>query len=159
MTFEIPRPMKVELKRWNDGRGISVEDWIGCEGNFDLALGYSTIFWPTFELVGQYILTEGWTAEAVESFENQPDSTPQSIEWLINHLHIIDIQCDGKVGATIEHVLRLGTVLKEIYEAKLLWQFPDRPCEVVFYVPDDSDNLDEYQVSFWQKKWDNAKTP
>ena len=159
MPVEIPKAMHSELSRWNHGRGISLEDWIGCVGNVDLAVGYSTVFWPKFEIVGKYVLTEGWTAEAVEGFENGPNSTPQSVEWVLNHLHIIDIHCDNGVPATIEHLVRLGTVLKEIYEAKLSWQFPDRPCEVEFHIPDDPDDLVEYQISFWQKKWSDATVP
>ena len=46
----------------------------------------------------------------------------------------------------------LGQVLKEIWEVKLRWQFPDRPCVVEFYEPEDRTNLIEFQLSFWQKK-------
>ena len=158
MPIEVPNSMKPDLGRWNEGKGISVEDWIGCVGNIDLAVGYSTVFWPNFELVGVYILTEGWTKESLESFEKQPNSTPQGIEWVMNHLHMIDIHCDNEVLATKDHLLRMGSVLKEIYEAKLLWQFPDRACEVEFFIPHDPDDLREYQISFWQKKWANIST-
>lgn len=153
VPIKVPEAMKPELQRWNSGAGISVEDWIGFVGNADLAVGYSTVFWPVFEPYKGYILTEGWTPETVEGFERQPDSTPEGVEWVLNHRHMIDIHADHDVDPTVEHLVRLGTVLKEIYEAKLAWQFPDRPCEVEFYVPDDPDDLVEYQVSFWQKKW------
>ena len=129
-----------------------------CVGNVDLAVGYSTVFWPVFEIYKDYILTEGWTPETVEGFEKQRNSTPQGVEWVLNHVHMIDIHADRSVEPTIEHLTRLGTVLKEIYEAKLAWQFPDRPCEVEFIVPDDPDDLVEYQVSFWQKKWLETET-
>jgi hypothetical protein len=46
----------------------------------------------------------------------------------------------------------LGKVLKEIWETKLHWQFPDRPCEFEFYEPEDRTNLVEFQLTFWQKK-------
>jgi len=36
--------MKEELSAWNDGDGVDVESWISCEGNFKLAVGYSTVF-------------------------------------------------------------------------------------------------------------------
>ena len=108
MPIQIPKSMQTELNRWNDGRGISIEEWIGSVGNVDLALGYSTIFWPKFELVGQYILTEGWKAETVSGFEKQPKHTPQGLEWIMNHLHIVDLHCNNEVVATVEHVVRLG---------------------------------------------------
>lgn len=46
--------------------------------------------------------------------------------------------------------LLLGNILKEIYQAKLQWQFPDKLCTVEFFIPDDPENLMEYQISFWQ---------
>ena len=33
-----------ELPTWNNGAGISVEAWVGCSGNFELAIGYSRLF-------------------------------------------------------------------------------------------------------------------
>jgi len=40
-----------ELKDWNNGKGIDPESWVGCEGNFRLAIAYSLIFWPEFNEV------------------------------------------------------------------------------------------------------------
>ena len=57
--------MKAELGQWNNGNGITLDQWDGCIGNLNLAIGYSTIFWPKFEAVGKYILTEGWKPEAI----------------------------------------------------------------------------------------------
>lgn len=34
----------LELPRWNNGDGIDAESWIGCVGNYELAIGYSLIF-------------------------------------------------------------------------------------------------------------------
>ena len=52
----------------------------------------------------------------------------------------------------------LGKKLKDIYEAKLRWEFPDEPCRVELYVPDEPDDLDEYQLSFWQVSHENDGT-
>ena len=57
--FPIPEHLQEELGRWNNGGGISIEGWIGCVGNFDLALGYCSVFWPRFEVFGDYLLTSG----------------------------------------------------------------------------------------------------
>ena len=43
-----------------------------------------------------------------------------------------------------------GAALKEIYEAKLKWQFPDRPCKVGLYIPDEPTALEAYELTFWQ---------
>lgn len=69
----------------------------------------------------------------------------------MNHLHIADIQHYGCADLTKDKVLRLGATLKEIYEAKLHWQFPDRLCRVSFFVPEDDSDLIEYELTFWQK--------
>ena len=37
-----------ELPSWNNGRGIKAYTWIGCIGNYEHAIGYSTFFWPDF---------------------------------------------------------------------------------------------------------------
>lgn len=70
----------------------------------------------------------------------------------MNHLHIADIHHYGCEDLTRDKVMILGNILKEIYSAKLAWQFPDKPCFVEFYPPDDENDLTGYQISFWQKK-------
>ena len=88
------------------------------------------------------------------AFENQKGSTPKSVEAVLNHLHIEDIQHLGCEDISADKLLALGNVLKEIYQAKLSWQFPDRPCIVEFYVPDDKDNFIDYQITFWQRAFE-----
>ena len=147
----IPESMKDELGAWNGGKGIDLESWVGCEGNFRLAVGYSTLFWPKFEAVGKYILVAGCPPEQIISFERQEGSTPQSVEAVLNHVHIDSIQHLGCEDISSDKLIWLGNILKEIYQAKLAWQFPDRPCTVEFYVPDDAEDYSEYQITFWQQ--------
>lgn len=144
--------MLPELAEWNNGEGISLESWIGCSGNFRLAIGYTTVFWPRFMLFEDYILREGVRPESVRGFEAQQKGDKRAVEALLNHLHIADIQYYGCEDITEERVVFLGRILKEIYAAKLAWQFPDRPCEVSFYEPVDRADLRSYQLSFWQKR-------
>ncbi len=70
----------------------------------------------------------------------------------MNHLHIADIQHYGCEDISKDKIILLGNVLKEIYEAKLKWQFPDRPCIVEFYIPQDDEDLRDCQISFWQAR-------
>jgi hypothetical protein len=149
--MEIPESMKSELAAWNNGAGISIESWVGCTGSFSLAAGYSSVFWPKFIMFDEYILREGFSEDSLRGFEQQKGINRKSVEWHMNHLHIADIQYYGCKDASKDKLLLLGNLLKEIYEAKLLWQFPDNPCSVEFYQPDDEDDLMEYQISFWQK--------
>jgi hypothetical protein len=148
--MDTPESMKAELAAWNNGDGIDLESWIGCEGKFSLAVGYASIFWPAFTLFQGYILPADVTEKALRGCERNGTSR-KSVEWVMNHLHIAHIQHGGCRDISKDKLLVLGNVLKEIYQAKLQWQFPDRPCTVEFFIPDDSDDLMEYQVSFWQK--------
>ena len=147
----IPESMKAELAAWNNGRGIDLESWIGCEGNFRLAVGYAAIFWPAFVEFEGYILRAGFSEKSLRGFERCQNGDRAGVEAVMNHLHIADIQYYGCPDLTKDKVLLLGTTLKEIYEAKLHWQFPDRPCRVSLAVPEDDTDLMAYEVTFWQR--------
>ena len=147
-----PADMLPGLAEWNNGNGIDLQSWVGCCGTFWLAIGYSTVFWPRFMLFEDYIFREGFTAESVRGFEAQYKRDSRAVEAVLNHLHIADIQCHGCEDITEQRVVFLGKILREIYTAKLAWQFPDRPCAVSFYEPDDRTDLFGYQITFWQKK-------
>jgi len=151
--------MLSELSAWNNGKGIDLESWVGCSGNFRLAVGYSTVFWPRFVLFEDYILREGFSVDTLRGFERQCKADKHNVELIMNHLHIADIQYYGCEGMTEERVVYLGRILREIYEAKLRWQFPDCPCEVSFYEPDDRTDLTAFQIIFWQKKHINSAKP
>ena len=150
--MDTPESMKAELSAWNNGAGIDLESWIGCEGNFSLAVGYTSVFWPEFVEFEGYILRNEFSEDALREFAAQEGSSRKSVEWLMNHLHIADIQHYGCKDIAKDKIILLGNVLKEIYEAKLKWQFPDRPCMVEFYIPEDREDLMDYQISFWQKQ-------
>ena len=148
--MDIPESMKSELGAWNNGKGIDLESWIGCEGNFSLAVGYATVYWPEFVEFDGYILPKGFREESLRGFESQEGSTRKSTEWVMNHLHIADIQAAESGDISTDKLLAIGHTLKEIYEAKLKWQFPEKPCVVEFYIPEDEKEFWEYQISFWQ---------
>jgi hypothetical protein len=69
----------------------------------------------------------------------------------MNHLHIADIHYSSSEDLSRDKIVMLGTTLCEIYEAKLLRQFPERPCRVSFHIPTDTSDLVGYEISFWQK--------
>lgn len=139
-----------ELRAWNNGAGIRPDDWVGCVGNHELAIGYSLIFWPRFVRFGPYVLREGFSEEALRGFETCGEGRRASCEWVMNHLHVADLHCDG--ASPSEAQLRyLGRVLKEIHSVKLAAEFPDLRFEVEF---NDEPGLDaiDYQMSFWQSE-------
>lgn len=148
--MDIPESMKAELGAWNNGVGIDLESWVGCEGRFALAVGYTTIFWPEFVEFEGYILRKGFSESSLRGFESQQGCARKGTEWLMNHLHIADTHHHGCPDISKDKIILLGTALKEIYEAKLQFVFSNRPCTVELHIPEDKDNLIEYQLSFWQ---------
>ncbi|CAN7353786.1 hypothetical protein [Rhizobium sp. LjRoot254] len=147
---DIPESMKSELANWNDDRGIDLSDWTACSGNFSLAVGYSEIFWPRFVAFEKYVLMEGFGLEGLRSFERDPEATRQSIESVMNHLHIADLQHDACSDIAADKLIILGERLCEIYSAKLAWQFPDRRFVVEFAQPENREEFEDYQLSFFQ---------
>ncbi|HEX8667345.1 MAG TPA: hypothetical protein VF727_03125 [Allosphingosinicella sp.] len=137
-----------ELRLWNDGEGIPAGEWIGCVGTYPLAIGYSLIFWPRFVRFEEYVLREGFCEDALRAFEQQPGSTRTSVEWVMNHVHPIDIHCNEE-NVSEAQLRYLGRVLKDIHEVKLRADFPDLRFTVEF---NDEPRLDpvDYQMSFWQ---------
>lgn len=146
----IPESMKSDLSTWNGGRGISLRDWTACSGNFSLAIGYSDVFWPRFVAFEDYILQEGFSLEGLRSFARNPEATRQSVEWVMNHLHIADIQHSVCPDISADKLIILGERLREIYTAKLAWQFPDRNFVVEFVQPEELEEFADYQLSFFQ---------
>ncbi len=150
--MEIPDSMKAELAAWNDGQGIDLDAWIGCTGNFSLAVGYAALFWPKFIEVDDFIFKAGVLNTDWQGYLNCKTATKLSIERTINHLHIADIQHTECEDISADKLILLGTLLKDIYESKLAHQFPGKPCIVEFYQPDNRQELEDYQLTFWQKK-------
>ena len=139
-----------ELPQWNNGAGIDAKTWIACVGNFELATGYSLIFWPRFVEFGQYVLREGhFSEDTVREWERATNNDRQATEAVINHVHLLDIHGDQAAEPTEAQLRYLGRVLRETLEAKLKRDFPDRTFEVVFNDEPDLDLLD-YEVTFWQ---------
>ena len=144
--------MRGDLAAWNNGAGIELEAWVGCVGSFQLAIGYSTVFWPRLVLHEGYILREGFSESALRGFEKQHRGDPRAVEAVMNHLHLADIQHFGCIDASHDKLLYLGKILAEMYSAKLAWQFPERPCVVHLHSPDNEDGeLRSREITFWQR--------
>ena len=132
---------------WNRGRGIDPESWISMTGSYDLAVGYTSIFWPEFVVIDDYVLRQGSTEKHLREWERKGGSDRQGIEAVINHLHIVDIHSGLK--ASEGQLRHLGRVLQSIYRLKLAADFPERVFEVHF---NDKDRLDPvaYELTFFQ---------
>jgi len=141
-----------EMSRWNNGAGIDVDGWISGSGNFELAIGYSRVFWPNFvEYEGMVLREGGFTAETVAGWMNHYEGDASNVEAMVNHLHLETLHYYAGSGATRERLVYIGHVLVEIHKVKLAHDFPDRSFEVLF---DDSikEELMDYQFTFFQKR-------
>jgi hypothetical protein len=137
-----------ELPAWNNGAGIAPADWISCVGNYQLAVGYSLIFWPRFVLFEGYLLYEGFSEESLRGFEKMTKGNRTAVEAVMNHIHMVDIHCND-VDAREEQLRYLGRVLKDIYTLKLKADFPDLNITVAFNDEAGLDPLD-YELTFFQ---------
>ncbi|MCR6498975.1 hypothetical protein MUO32_08030 [Shinella sp. CPCC 101442] len=147
---DLPESMKSDLMEWNNGGGISLADWTANTGNFSLAVGYSELFWPRFVEFEKYVFLEDFGLDGLRSFEQAPGATRRSIEQVMNHLHVADIQHSACTDVTSDKLVILGCRLREIYAVKLAYEFPDRKFSVEFFQPDDPEELEGYQVTFSQ---------
>ena len=141
-----------ELKKWNNGRGIDVESWIGCEGDFKKAIGYSTIFWPTFIEIEGCIVRERVRKENVLQWITHCKGDTKSVEATVNHIHLEDLHHQDCADISPERLAYLGRVLKEIYECKLNRDYPNRKFEVIYEEPEVKENLSDYILTFYQTK-------
>src|SRR5262245_8006552 len=140
-----------ELRDWNQGRGITPTGWIGCVGNFRLAAAYTTVFWPKFVEVDGMILRHDFSGESLAGFTEQCRGDKSAIESVMNHLHLVDLHHLGCEDATYERLVFIGRTLREIYECKLLAEFPDRDIAVEF---DEGRSDDPYscQITIFQRR-------
>lgn len=150
--MKIPPSMTAELQAWNNGKGTDLESWVSCVGNFSLAVGYATIFWPKFVEFDGYILRDGFSEEILRSWESENDRDRRAVERVMNHLHLADIQHYGCEDLSKDKIQLLGSTLEQIYKAKLNADFPQTFCVVEFYRPENEDDLEQYQITFWQDK-------
>ena len=140
-----------ELSSWNNGAGITPEDWVGCVGNFELAIGYSRLFWPDFvEHDGLVFLADGFSDDGYRDWTRHSSGDRRAVETVMNHRHVFDHFSHHGGTASEEQVVYLGRVLKEIWQAKLARDFPGRRF-VVSFPEDPVDYLTDYEVTFWQE--------
>lgn len=137
-----------ETREWNGGSGISIDDWIGCVGSVEHAIGYGELFWPEFTELDGCVFFAGATEDNYQAFLKQTNGNKRAVETVLNHRHILDLFAGAQ--PTREQVIYLGRLLREVWAAKLARDFPDRRFVVSF--PEEAcEGLLDYEVSFFQE--------
>lgn len=140
-----------EVSDWNDGNGISIEDWVACTGNFELAIGYSRLFWPEFVEHDGCVFFADFATDSYRAFMDHCEGDRCSVERVMNHRHIFAYFSHHNGTATVDQILYLGRALKEMWRIKLAHDFPDRAF-IVSFPEDPQDDLGDYEISFWQAR-------
>ena len=108
-------------------------------GNFDLAIGYTTLFWPDFVEHDDMVLLSSRLNEKL-------DGITSCLEKLHNHLHLLDTHYAGCPGATPEKLEFLGKTIQRCGR-KAVRDFPGVRFAVEFFGNSSSD-LSDYQLTF-----------
>jgi hypothetical protein len=142
-----------EMAAWNGGTGIDIDGWLSCSGSLELAIAFSTLFWPRFVEHDGCVLFEGFSAGSFDGFMRQAKSNRAGVESVMNHRHLMDLFSHA-AGAVVtepscEQLEYLGSVLRDAWETKLSRDFPNRQFTVSFDRGTPEDLL-EYIVTFWQ---------
>ena len=120
-------------------------------GSFDLAIAFTTLFWPSFVEFDGCVLFADFSTKSYTGFMTQCKGDRAAVDSVMNHRHLLDLFADPAVKekTTAAQMEYLGTVLRDIWDTKLRRDFPEREVRVTFDRGDQR-NLLEYIVTFWQ---------
>lgn len=133
-----------------EGGPRAVEVWLANIGRYDVAAAYASLFWPEFTAVDGCVLIGRSIPEPYADWRREHPDDPAAIEAVLNHHHILDL-FPVAADPSPQLVRHLGTVLKEMWTAKLRQDFPGRAFVVSF--PDDFDlEVDNPEITFYTKR-------
>ena len=142
-----------ELRNWNGGKGVDVETWISCEGDHKHLIGYARILWPDFvEHDGCIFLGGSLDEDNYRAWLAQTKGDRKRVEAVMNHQHILDLfSRSHHEPPKREAVIYIGRLMKDMLQAKLNRDFPDRKVTVTF-AEDGVGDLVDYQITFFQDR-------
>lgn len=149
-----------DLDEWDAHNGckIGADGWLQAMGTFNLAVAFTSLFWPEFTEHQNSVFIAPFEEGHIENYERgliATEGNVTSVEATLNHQHILDIFPNAETEPSREQVLFLGKVLKEMWGAKLKQDFPSRKF-VVSFPEDYSDNLIDYEITFWEVRERNV---
>jgi hypothetical protein len=127
------------LREWNDGAGISPEDWIFIEGRADHALGFCSMFWPEFVEFEGYVLRAPLDVARLRGWESA-GHPKEALETAMNAFFFDDMFPDDQTEESLKSAQseRLATIMSDMLSAKLKRDFPERSFSTFVLEGDDS---------------------
>lgn len=130
--------IETELSAWNDGKGISLSEWICSIGRYDHFIGYSSLIWPKFrEYKNRIYISDFFDEDRLNEMLNS-GTTPRDAQIFMNILDLSQIFQYEKENVRDDVILYLAQILTESWTAKLKLDYPTKDIEVVT-----DNNLDE----------------
>jgi hypothetical protein len=140
------------LREWNYGEGLSIENWLSAIGNYQHAIAYAHLFWPQFiEYRGAILLASRFDQQNFNNWVEYTKGNLSAAEEITNRTHILDLFPDADLVPSPAQVRYLGNVLREMWQAKLAHDFPDRTVTVRFDESESPDDLLENVITFYQE--------
>lgn len=141
-----------ELKTWLDGMSIDIDVWLNNVGSFKLAVAFGWLFWPEFIIHDDCVFyKKNFSKDGYQSFMKATEGNKQSVEAVMNHLHIYDLFPVSKDHPSDDLIRHFGQLLKEMWSCKLARDFQDRQFVVRFWEGENND-LDDPQIFFFQER-------
>ncbi|WP_425146657.1 hypothetical protein [Deinococcus sp.] len=137
-----------ELRDWNEGKGITVSDWMNTIGNIPAAIAYSTLFWPEFVEYESCIFWSNFSPNSFDAWMKMLNGNKTRVEAVINHRHITDFFLNAEEKPSLEQIEYLGELLRKIWTLKLQNDFPLSDVRVEFYW-NDREATDDAQITVY----------
>lgn len=139
-----------QLKEWNNGKGIEPDDWIAYIGEIEHAIGFSTIFWPEFVLFSDCIFIGDMDEYTFNKWYKHCKNDEKALECTVNHRHVADLFSTGKETSK-EQIKYIGYIIREMWEAKLSRDYPNRKIIVDLIEQNDDDDILGYILTVYQE--------
>jgi hypothetical protein len=141
------------FQQWKANWGnpnLSIWDYINNQGNPELAVAFSKLFWPDFvEVRGCVLLAEHFKPTDFENWRRHFKEDRRQIEAAINEVHIYDLFTNSPPEEVAFQVYEyLAQVLQKSWNCALRDAYPSRAFEFDYRT-----EPEEYgpTLAFWQK--------
>jgi len=134
---------------------IDVQNWLYTQGNYEILIACGALFWPTFLEYKDCIVRHSSCNNYIENYARLTADGPVErgyVEERLNRLEIVDIiSPTNPASLSMEQAIHIGELLKQMWQAKLTSEFPNRDFHVSFFVYD-GDRVEDLALTFCQKR-------